>query len=257
MRSEIETLKNEVLSLSHKLSKVKAEYASNDLTEDETEDLVNDYSATYSEISKFISEIYQKEFCARDEKLTEKYPKWKRFPITTRNSIITADLFLDSIVDDMDYSAAILGYSKAIEKILDEKITLKHLDDIKKSIENKEISIREPSYIKSILPLGYSFQNRNGSTKSVGLHRSISLGAWNFIIQDALNGENRATCDATFKKILISYGRGDLEKLRLNLSNIFSIRNGCLHTNVISREKVLQHIPVFESTIGLLLSMLY
>jgi len=174
-----------------------------------------------------------------------------------KNLIFTSDMIFKKISEtsfEIDYSSIILGYCKAIEILLDKKITKKiDLSDILEpfyeNINSKKIRYDVwnslPFVLKAILNLSAP--------------KSISIGQWVFIFKDLLNKNDfkkqKPIYYAFLYRIEELLNEQQVKIIKLACENLFEYRNQPAHTKFHSKDDFLDQKPRIISNINNIISI--
>lgn len=176
-----------------------------------------------------------------------------------KNLLYTSDIIFNKLSEtsfEIDYSLIILGYCKAIEMLLDKKLT--------KKIDLSDIL--EPFYVdRNLKKIRYNlYKDLPVVLKAVLNYRdpkSIGIGQWPYVIQ---NLSDKKHFKSSSSNLIYFEFLNRLEKLidrnkqiiiKESCENLFEYRNHSAHTKFHSKEEFLAERPKIISNINRILSI--
>lgn len=174
-----------------------------------------------------------------------------------KNLLFTSDMIFKKISEtslEIDYSLIILGYCKAIEILLDKKITknIDLTDILEPFYENKNSKrIRDdvwkslPFVLKVILDLSKS--------------KSIGIGQWVFILKNLLNKNYFKKQKPIYFEFLCRIEKllneQQVKIIKQACENLFELRNQSVHTKFHSKDDFLVEKPRIVSNVNNIMSI--
>lgn len=144
--------------------------------------------------------------------------------------------------DAFDASDIILGYSKALEKILDERISSHFKSLIKKYKEKYKKGLTKNDFNQKF---GWLIENK-----------TITLGKWIRIIKDFQAKQNDPDLEVFRLCLINNFSNIDLEVIQKTCESVVDIRNRITHNEVMTIKQVKNQrnliIPLLNKTIDIL-----
>lgn len=173
---------------------------------------------------------------------------YNNLPEDVQNFLQTAE-FLMYINDvDADFSAVILSYTKAFEKMLDDKIGQPFM------LRKGKISAVKRSSI-----IDYRVRNLFPSNKWKVKHHLITSGQWASLIKAKKNGKYnfQDQISIEFSKLVDKKLGDNLPKIGNHASRLANIRNSCAHNVKISKESVEAKMKILRGGVNVVSEVFY
>lgn len=244
---EKERLRNEVERLEGELQAIKEKYRELDFTkEDNLEALFDEIEKNDRAHVALLKRTKRKLWRKSEEDVKELIPSFEKQPRDVQSFIQTSEFQLLANHEESDFSGAILGYAKAFEVILENKISKPFMTKVG-PLEEREVRSITDRGVQNLFPL------------KARRHKSIGLGQWNAMISwydtHDLGREDRITQE--FMSHVRSLGEESVATICRHSKKLSPSRGGSTHTEKVTREYAVGVLADFREAINDLTRVFY
>ncbi|MCK4456290.1 MAG: hypothetical protein KAW39_00965 [Thermoplasmata archaeon] len=244
---EKERLRNEVEKLEGELQAIKERYRKLDLSVEEDleaffDEIETNDKAHVALLKRTKRNLWQKS----EEDVRRLIPKYAKLPRNVQTFIQTSEFQLLANHEESDFSGVILGYAKAFEVILDNKISKPFMGRVG-PLKEEEVKSITDHRVRNLFP--WKFYR----------HHSIGVGQWNAMISKYetydVESEDKITQD--FMSHVWSLGEDDVERIRSHSERLSPSRSGSVHEIRVKREDISEVVDDFRRAINDLCGIFY
>lgn len=163
---------------------------------------------------------------------------FEKLPEDVQDFIQTGEFMLQFTDLDADFSAVILSFTKAFEKILDDEVGLKFTSQIGEIKGQKRYKISDDT-VRKLFPSKYV------------KHHSITPGKWVKLIEKQMKGgfESDDRISQKFSEFIKEKFGEHMSTIKKYSSILSEVRNSCAHTEKISKAIVDNNIEILREAI--------